>query len=100
MLGMPNVPNQLADDIDALKALVGEQPALANRLETQNAHLDAKVLSLRKQLYPALAHRYAGSSEKLSPDQVYLFDEADADALTGTDDEAGVYETIEVTAQL
>ena len=43
--------------------------------------LGAKVLSLQEQLNLALARRYAASSEKLSPDQIYLFDEAEADAL-------------------
>jgi len=95
---MPNVPNQLPNDIDALKALVAEQTARADRLEAQNVHLDAKVLSLQEQLNLALARRYAASSEKLSPDQIYLFDEAEADALGGTDNEADVDETVEVPA--
>ena len=102
---MPNVPSQLPDDIDALKALVAQQTALVERLEAakdaaeqKNARLDAKVLSLQEQLNLALARRYAASSEKLSPDQIYLFDEAEVDALDGTDDEADVDETVEVPA--
>jgi len=104
---MPNAPDQLPHDIDALKALVAEQTARANRLEAEkdaaeqkNVRLDAKVLSLQEQLNLALARRYAASSEKLSPDQIYLFDEAEAgaDALAGTDVEAGVDETVEVPA--
>lgn len=104
---MPNVSNKLPDDIEALKALVAQQAALVERLEAakdaaeqKNARLDAKVLSLQEQLNLALARRYAASSEKLSPDQIYLFDEAEADALADTDNEAEVDadETVEVTA--
>ena len=91
-------PNQLPDDINALKALVAEQAAQNAELAHENARISAKVLSLQEQLNLALARRYAASSEKLSPDQIYLFDEAEADALPDTDDEAEVDETVEVPA--
>lgn len=95
---MPNVPEQLPDDIEALKALIVEQAARVTHLEESNVRLDAKVLSLQEQLNLALARRYAASSEKLSPDQIYLFDEAESDALAGTDDETELDETVEVPA--
>lgn len=76
---MPNVPNKLPEDIEALKALIVEQAAHVTRLEQKNMHLDAKVLSLQEQLNLALARRYAASSEKLSPDQIRLFDEAEVE---------------------
>lgn len=48
--------------------------------EKENVRLSAKVLSLQEQLNLVLARRYAASSEKLSPDQVSLSDEAECDA--------------------
>ena len=44
-----------------------------------------------------MAHRYAASSEKLSPDQVNLFDEAECDAHPEVDEEDDT-ETISVPA--
>ena len=82
---MPNLPNQLPNDIDSLKALIAEQAARNTQLEHENARISAKVLSLQEQLNLALALRYAASSEKLSPDQIRLFDEAEVDALASTD---------------
>ena len=80
---MPSLPKQLPDDIDSLKILVAEQATNNEKLraqtrvsEQENARLNAKVLSLQEQLNLALARRYAASSEKLSPDQIRLFDEA------------------------
>ena len=100
---MPNQPNQLPNDIDSLKALVAEQAVRVHQLEVEkdavernNVRLGAKVLSLQEQLNLALALRYAASSEKLSPDQIYLFDEAEVDALS--DDNTAPEETIEVPA--
>ena len=77
---MPSLPQQLPDDIDALKILVAEQAARNTQLDQENARLGAKVLSLQEQLNLALARRYAASSEKLSPDQIRLFDEAEVEA--------------------
>jgi transposase len=105
MPGMSSLPETLPDDITALKALVAEQTALANRLASEKAaadqhivRLDAKVLSLQEQLNLALARRYAASSEKLSPDQIYLFDEAEADTLADPIGEAEQDEVVEVPA--
>jgi len=68
---MPIALNQLPDDIDALKSLVADQAV-------RNEQLQSKVTLLQEQLNLALAKRYAASSEKISPDQVCLFDEAEA----------------------
>ena len=65
-------PNQLPNDIDALKSLVADQAV-------RNEQLQSQVILLQEQLNLALAKRYAASSEKISPDQVCLFDEAEAD---------------------
>ncbi len=65
--------NQLPDDVDALKILATEQAVL-------NEQLQSKITLLQEQLNLALARRYAASSEKISPDQIRLFDEAEADA--------------------
>ncbi len=64
---------QLPDDIDALKSRVADEVA-------RNQQLQCKVNLLQEQLNLALARRYAASSEKLSPEQVSLFDEAESDA--------------------
>jgi len=76
---MQSLPKQLPDDIDFLKALVAEQAARNTQLDQENVRLGAKVLSLQEQLNLALARRYAASSEKLSPDQIRLFDEAEVE---------------------
>jgi transposase len=64
--------------------------------DQENVRLGAKVLSLQEQLNLALALRFAASSEKLSPDQIRLFDEAEVDAMS--QDEAELDETVEVPA--
>jgi len=78
---MQIAPDQLPDDIDALKSLVVDQAV-------RNEQLQSKVLILQEQLNLALAKRYAASSEKISPDQVCMFDEAEADvpAIEDADD--------------
>ena len=75
---MPIALNQLPDDIDALKSLVAEQVARNEQLTTENQRYKTQVLTLQEQLNLALAKRYAASSEKISPDQVCLFNEAEA----------------------
>jgi hypothetical protein len=79
---MPIAPNQLPDDIDALKSLVVDQAV-------RNEQLQSKVIILQEQLNLALAKRYAASSEKISPDQVCMFNEAKAavDTAPDTDDD-------------
>jgi len=67
-MGMPIQPQQLPNDINALKALVAEQAAQNHQLlaqkqagDQENARLNAKVLTLQEQLNLALARRYAAS---------------------------------------
>jgi len=76
---MPIAPNQLPNDIDALKALVADQAARNEQLTTENQRYKTQILTLTEQLNLALAQRYAASSEKISPDQIRLFNEAEAD---------------------
>ncbi|MEW8684080.1 MAG: transposase [Candidatus Thiodiazotropha endolucinida] len=64
--------DQLPDDVDALKSLVADQ-------FVRNEQLQTRVQNLQEQLNLALARRYAASSKKLSPDQIRLFDEAEAE---------------------
>jgi len=94
---MPSALHQLPDDIDALKSLLVDQLVRNEQLQTdkhainqKNEQLRFQVLTLTEQLNLALARRYAASSEKLSPDQICLFDEAEFDSETaaGTDAEA------------
>jgi transposase len=94
---MPIPPDQLPDDINALKALVAEQAAHNQQLLAEKQQLNARVLSLQEQLNLALARRYAASSEKLSPDQIRLFDEAECEANleVGEEDDS---ETVNVPA--
>jgi transposase len=88
---MPRRADSLPDDIDALKALLAEQRSKNDDLSRRNGHLAAKVISLQEQLNLALAKRYAASSEKVSPDQIWLFDEAEAevDVVEHREDEPG-----------
>jgi transposase len=72
--------HQLPDDVDALKSLLAKEAARNKQLATENQRYKAQVLTLTEQLNLALARRYAASSEKLSPDQISLFDEAELDS--------------------
>jgi len=101
--------DQLPDDIDALKSLVAEQSieldhfvARSEQLQTanqavvqNNEQLKARVLTLQEQLNLALAKRYAASSEKISPDQIRLFDEAEVESQAAASAE---HETVTVPA--
>jgi transposase len=91
---MPIALDQLPDDIDTLKSLFADQVTRLNdvtarneQLTTENQHYKARVLALTEQLNLALARRYAASSEKLSPDQIRLFDEAETQAAAPAEDE-------------
>ena len=77
MHGMQNPPKQLLDEVKSLKILLAEQAVQNQQLLQENQHISAQVLSLQEQLNLALARRYAASSEKISPDQIRLFDEAE-----------------------
>ncbi|RLA26573.1 MAG: IS66 family transposase [Gammaproteobacteria bacterium] len=87
---MPIAPHQLPDDVDALKSLVADQLARNEQLTTENQRYKFQVLTLTEQLNLALARRYAASSEKLSPDQISLFDEAELDGEVESDASATV----------
>ncbi len=97
---MEKVSHQLPDDVDLLKSLLADQAIKLDEATTQkqqllarneqlqadkqtvvqkNKHLEAQVLTLQEQLNLAIARRYAASSEKISPDQYLLFDEAELD---------------------
>src|SRR5690606_34953861 len=75
------------DDVESLKALVLEQAGQLQdvtgqvaRLTADNARYQARVITLTEQLNLALARQYAARSEKLSVDQLPLFDEAETEA--------------------
>ncbi len=101
---MPTALHQLPDDVDALKSLLADQVVRNEQLQadkqtvdqeneqltTENQRYKIQVLTLTEQLNLALARRYAASSEKCSPDQIGMFDEAEFDneAAVGTDAEA------------
>ena len=81
--------DKLPDDVEELKSLVADQLVRNEQLQTdkqviekKNSQLKARVLTLQEQLNLALARRYAASSEKISPDQIQLFDEAELDAVS------------------
>jgi len=82
--------HQLPDDVDALKSLLTKEAARNQQLTTENQRYKAQVLTLTEQLNLALARRYAASSEKLSPDQIALFDEAEFNAETVPESEVDV----------
>jgi len=84
---MEKATDQLPDDVDLLKSMVADQLALNEQLTTQNQRYKAQVLTLQEQLNLALARRYAASSEKISPDQYHLFDEAEAEAGVESEDD-------------
>jgi transposase len=77
---MQNALDQLPDDVDALKSLVAEQSIKLDHFVARNEQLESKVIILQEQLNIALAKRYAASSEKISPDQIRLFNEAEVDS--------------------
>lgn len=87
---MSNVPSTLPSDPKILKALLIEQQQI-------NQHYKAQVVSLQEQLNLALARRYAASSEKVSPDQLWIFDEAELDAGHAEADEEIITEDDTIT---
>ena len=94
----------LPDDVESLKALVLEQAERNAQLAADNVRYQARIFTLTEQLHLALARQYAARSEKLSAEQLNLFDEAEADAVSpeATGDEEqdgeGVADTIEIAA--
>ncbi len=99
---MPIALHQLPDDVDALKSLLADQATKLDQfiacneqlqadkqaVDQKNEQLKVQVLTLTEQLHLALARRYAASSEKCSPDQIGMFDEAELDSAAATDTDA------------
>ncbi|MCF6226358.1 MAG: hypothetical protein L3J22_08675 [Xanthomonadales bacterium] len=54
-------------------------PTPLTNIDSQNQQYKTQVLTLQEQLNLALARRYAASSEKISPNQYRLLDEAETD---------------------
>jgi transposase len=77
---MSTVFEQLPDNVEALKLLVVEQAARNEQLLADNQNYQTQVSLLQERLNLALAIRFAARSEKVSPDQIRLFDEAESDA--------------------
>ena len=89
----------LPNNIDALKSLLMEQVACNAHLLTdktslaqkntqllaENRQIKTQVLLLQEQLHLARAQRYAARSEKCSPDQIRLFNEAEAEVDASAD---------------
>lgn len=61
---MPRKSTELPDDVGALKSIIGEQ--------------ELRIAVLEEQLRLAAHRRYGASSEKADPDQLALFNEAEA----------------------
>ena len=76
---MEKAVKQLPNDVETLKKMLLEQANKHDEVLAQNTHLHAQVLTLTEKLNLALANRFAASSEKISPDQRRLFDEAEAE---------------------
>lgn len=80
----PKRPAELPDDIGALKSIIGEQ--------------ELRIAVLEEQLRLAAHKRYGASSEKADPDQLALFNEAEALAAAQAASAAPEQDEIEVPA--
>jgi len=78
---MAKAPAAQSAETPPLEDLVTAQAARIAELEQQNASQSARIVTLQEQLNLALARRFAARSEKLSPDQIRLFDEAESEML-------------------
>ena len=83
---MQKTATAVPNNIKKLKSVVLDQVLHIESLAHQNtqllaevARIKAQVFILQEQLNLALAKRYAASSEKRSPDQIRLFNEAEVD---------------------
>jgi len=77
---MAKAPATLSDNAQSSDAIVAAQAARIAELERESEQKSARILLLQEQLNLAIARRFAARSEKLSPDQIRLFDEAEAEA--------------------
>jgi len=87
--------NSLPDNLDTLKSMLVDQVACNasltdknTQLLTENQRIKLQVQLLQEKLNIALAQRYAASSEKCSPDQIRLFDEAEVEADIAEEEDA------------
>jgi len=94
MIKTPSLP----DNIDELKALLAKKDDHIEQLQTDNQTLSQKNNVLQEQLNLALARRYAASSEKITADQLRLFDEAETDSDSEIVDITDVNDTIVVSS--
>lgn len=76
---MPYETTALPHDSDALTAIVVQQAAEIERLSVENQRQQAHLGVLEEKLNILLAKRFGASSEKYSPDQLRLFNEAERD---------------------
>ena len=93
---MVTAPEKLPDDIEELKSIVTNQLALVKKLSSENQQYKHQVLTLQEQLNLAIARRYAASSEKISANQLRLFDEAELDAGNDVPEEENEEDSITV----
>jgi len=92
---MINVLDKLPNDVKSLKAMVVNQTTHNEKLLTNNKllhnnneHLVVENKLLHEKLRLEIARRYASSSEKIAPNQIALFDEAESEVnVEAVDDE-------------
>lgn len=75
---MNSVLEELPEEVESLKEVVLKQAAELEQLSAENRHQKAQILVLQEQLNLLLHKRYGASSEKATPGQLGLFDEAEA----------------------
>lgn len=89
-------PDKLPDELEELKSIVANQVALVKKLTLENQQYKHQVLTLQEKLNLAIARRYAASSEKISADQLRLFDEAELDTQLDVSADEGEDDSITV----
>ena len=85
------IPPDLPDDVDVLKSMISEKTAELHAMELRIAVLEEK-------LRLAAHKRFGASSEKADPDQLGLFNEAEASAVAECATEAPANDEIAVPA--
>ena len=88
--------SSLPEDADGLRTMLLEVAALKERLEAELAGQQLELESLREQIRLLLHKRFGPSSERLSGDQLQLFNEAED--LVDKEEAAGAEATIRVQA--
>ena len=71
---------QLPSNLEEFKALIAQKDVEIARLARENQNQQARLKILQEQLHLLLAKRYGRSSEKWTPDQLRLFNEAECEA--------------------